>query len=99
MKTENMTFSEALEAMKQGYKVKRASWTAGYIYLKNKDIVYDEEESGGTSVTSPWSVVGPNSPGNLFFFDIIYTQPLASGGATITFNTQTTVYWHEGGSV
>ena len=65
----------------------------------NKDIVYDEEESGGTSVTSPWSVVGPNSPGNLFFFDIIYTQPLASGGATITFNTQTTVYWHEGGSV
>lgn len=42
MKTENMTFSEALEAMKQGYKVKRASWTAGYIYLKNKDIVYDD---------------------------------------------------------
>lgn len=25
MKTENMTFSEALEAMKQGYKVKRIS--------------------------------------------------------------------------
>lgn len=37
-----MTFSEALEAMKQGYKVKRASWSAGYIYLKNKDIVYDD---------------------------------------------------------
>lgn len=37
-----MTFSEALEAMKQGYKVKRASWTAGYIYLKNKDIIYDD---------------------------------------------------------
>lgn len=35
MKTENMTFSEALEAMKQGYKVKRASWSVGYIYLKN----------------------------------------------------------------
>lgn len=32
MKTENMTFSEALEAMKQGYKVKRASWSVGYIY-------------------------------------------------------------------
>lgn len=65
----------------------------------NKDIVYDEEEAGGTSTNSPWSVVGPNSPGNLFFMDIIYTQPLADGGATITFNSQTTTYWHEGGSV
>ncbi len=26
MKTENMTFSEALEAMKQGYKVRRKCW-------------------------------------------------------------------------
>lgn len=65
----------------------------------NKSIVYDEEEAGGQSVTSPWSVVGPNSPGNLFFLDIFYTQPLASGGASITFNNQATVYWHEGGSI
>ena len=65
----------------------------------NKSVVYDEEESGGQSVTSPWSVVGPNSPGNLFFLDIFYTQPLADGGASLTFNNQATVYWHEGGSV
>lgn len=38
MKTENMTFSEALEAMKQGYKVKRASWSVGYIYNPYIDI-------------------------------------------------------------
>lgn len=29
MKTENMTFSEALEAMKQGYKVRREDWEDG----------------------------------------------------------------------
>lgn len=29
MKTENMTFSEALEAMKQGYKVRRKDWEDG----------------------------------------------------------------------
>lgn len=46
MKTENMTFSEALEAMKQGYKVKRASWSVGYIYLKNTNIVIDDCDNG-----------------------------------------------------
>lgn len=39
MKTENMTFSEALEAMKQGYKIKRMCWIDSYIYLKNNEIV------------------------------------------------------------
>lgn len=29
MKTENMTFSEALEAMKQGYKVRKKDWIDG----------------------------------------------------------------------
>lgn len=29
MKTENMTFSEALEAMKRGYKVRRKDWEDG----------------------------------------------------------------------
>lgn len=51
MKTENMTFSEALEAMKQGYKVKRASWSAGYIYLKNTNIVIDDCDNGFESVS------------------------------------------------
>lgn len=34
MKTENMTFSEALEAMKQGYKVKRLVMMRDRIDLK-----------------------------------------------------------------
>lgn len=51
MKTENMTFSEALEAMKQGYKVKRASWSVGYIYLKNTNIVIDDCDNGFESVS------------------------------------------------
>ena len=37
-----MTFSEALEAMKQGYKVRRASWSTGYIYLKNNETIIDD---------------------------------------------------------
>lgn len=68
MKTENMTFSEALEAMKQGYKVKRASWTAGYIYLKNKDIVYDDCDNkfDGVSIdyifATDWEIYNEQSP-------------------------------------
>lgn len=65
----------------------------------NKSIVYDEEESGGQDVTSPWSVVGPNSPGNLFFLDMFYTPSVLSGSSNLTFSSQATVYWHEGGSV
>lgn len=32
MKTNNMTFGEALEAMKQGYKIKRQTWGDRKIY-------------------------------------------------------------------
>lgn len=39
MKTENMTFSEALEAMKQGYKVRRKEWGKHlFWYIENKTL-------------------------------------------------------------
>ena len=44
MKTENMTFSEALEAMKRGYKVRNTEFfgTDFYWFIKN-DMVFDSD--------------------------------------------------------
>lgn len=44
MKTENMTFSEALEAMKQGHKVRKKDWSnLDYLVLKNGKIINNYE--------------------------------------------------------
>lgn len=49
MKTGNMTFSEAIEAMKQGYKVRNSKWNTKYYYyrLDNGCIVDNDKDEIG----------------------------------------------------
>lgn len=63
-----MTFSEALEAMKQGYKVQRVSWPAGYIYLKKNEAVIDdcgnvfEDINVGNILATDWEIYNKPKP-------------------------------------
>lgn len=69
MKTENMTFSEALEAMKQGCKVKNSKWSENYYYycLNNGCIVdKDKDEIGCIDtddiLSDKWGIYAEHKP-------------------------------------
>ena len=47
----NLTFGQALEAIKEGYKVRLPEWV-GYWYKKNGEIWVHKED--GTEVDTPW---------------------------------------------
>lgn len=52
MKTENMTFSEAIEAMKQGYKVRRKDWEDGLYRVMALNSSKRIENSDGENMIS-----------------------------------------------
>lgn len=71
MKTENMTFSEALEAMKQGYKVRRKDWEDGlyramvfcsYSIIENSNGENIITESGANILATDWEIYNEPKP-------------------------------------
>lgn len=54
MKTENMTFSEALEAMKQGYKVRREDWEDGLYRVMAFNSFTIIENSNGENIIAEY---------------------------------------------
>lgn len=62
MKTENMTFSEALEAMKQGYKVRREDWEDGLYRVMAFNSFTIIENSNGENIIADWGIYNEPKP-------------------------------------
>jgi len=64
-----------------------------------RNIVYGDDESGGSDVTyggSYVSVEGKPGVGDVYVYDIAYLAvPAAGGNASMNFNPEGTFYWHE----
>lgn len=61
----------------------------------NKNLVYDDDENGGVTSSSPYSTTGLPGMGNYYVLDIV--TPGLGGQTTdvVTFRSQATLYWHE----
>lgn len=63
-----------------------------------KNLVYNDEEAGGTPHDPGWytSVLGKPGMGDLYVYDIVYKAvPAASGNGQMIFSPEGTYYWHE----
>lgn len=62
----------------------------------NKNIVYDEDESGASTPISYTSVNSKAGMGDLYVYDLVtLIIPSASGTSSVTFYPHGTFYWHE----
>lgn len=61
----------------------------------NKNLRYDDDETGDSMTTQNWSVVGKQGMGDVFIVD--YFRPRVGGAIedSLFFNPNATLYWHE----
>lgn len=60
----------------------------------NKTLHYDEDETGATETTSPWSTTGTRGLGDVFILDLFQCSIFATGHSLII-KPQGSLYWHE----
>jgi len=69
---------------------------ANYWYPVNKNIVYDDDESGQSRVSSPYSVSSKAGCGDLYVYDLVRLEtPATTGEASFKFWPEASFYWHE----
>lgn len=61
----------------------------------NKNLVYDDDESGDVENQSPWSVGDKRGMGDYFVVDIVSGGAGATSTDLIQFNSNASLYWHE----
>jgi len=61
----------------------------------NKNLLYADDESGGTKVTTYGSVTGNQGMGNYYVYDIIQAGTGATAGDLMEVRFNSTMYWHE----
>lgn len=61
----------------------------------NKNLVYDDDESGATEETSYFSVQSKAGMGDVYVLDQMYAGAGASASDLLQFSTSSTLYWHE----
>lgn len=61
----------------------------------NKNLVYEDDEDGGTEDVSPYSTDGKPGMGDYYVVDFIQAADGASASDAIAFKPQATLYWHE----
>jgi len=74
------------------------SRTFRFWHRTGKNLIYDEDEQGGTphAPGSFVSVAGKPGMGDLYVYDIVYLAvPAAGGNASMQWNPEGTYYWHE----
>jgi len=61
----------------------------------NKNLRYDDDETGGGTTTAPYSVTAKEGMGDYYVMDLF--RPLTGSATTdlLTFAPQATLYWHE----
>lgn len=60
----------------------------------NKNIIYDDEETGGQIGSSPWAVQSPGND-NIYILDLFAGYNVALTTERANWAVQSTVYWHE----
>nr|QJB18645.1 MAG: capsid protein [Genomoviridae sp.] len=61
----------------------------------NKNLVYDDDESGATEETSFYSTQSKAGMGDVYVLDQLYAGAGASATDLLQFSTSSTLYWHE----
>lgn len=61
----------------------------------NANLLYDDDEAGTSMVPSYFSTEGRAGMGDYYVLDIIAAGSGATSTDQLTFNPQTTLYWHE----
>nr|QVW56457.1 MAG: capsid protein [Gemycircularvirus] len=75
--------------------------TSGKVFRKkiwhsmNKNLVYDDDESGGTETSYPYSMHGKQGMGDYYIVDFFRAGIGATATDQLSFNPQSTLYWHE----
>lgn len=61
----------------------------------NKNLVYNDDEAGGTEDSAPYSTLSKQGMGDAFIMD--FFRPLGGSASTdrLTFRPNATLYWHE----
>lgn len=60
-----------------------------------KNIVYDDDENGGGEATSYYSVDSKPGMGDFIVYDIFVPGMGSTAGDALSFNTTSSLYWHE----
>jgi len=74
------------------------SRTFRFWHRTRRNLIYDEDEQGGTprGPGSYVSVQGKRGMGDLYVYDIVYLAvPASSGNASMQWSPEGTYYWHE----
>lgn len=61
----------------------------------NKNLVYDDDESGEVEASSYFSVDDKRGMGDYYIMDIVNSGLTGSGSDIINLNSNSTLYWHE----
>lgn len=61
----------------------------------NHNLVYNDDEAGGTKITPYLSVNTRRSMGDYYIIDIFDTGTTGDGADTLTYTPEATLYWHE----
>ena len=64
-------------------------------YSFNKNIVYDDDESGGGVTTQYWSTNAKPGMGDVYIIDITVPGMGGSASDVMNINAHSTLYWHE----
>ncbi|QCS35882.1 capsid protein [Capybara genomovirus 2] len=61
----------------------------------NKNLVYDDDESGALEASNPYSVASKAGMGDFFVVDMFKPLGGSTASDTISFRPNSTLYWHE----
>lgn len=61
----------------------------------NKNLVYNDDESGGDELSAAFSVQDKRGMGDYYVIDIIFPNPSGTVSDVMTFSPNSTLYWHE----
>nr|QVW56509.1 MAG: capsid protein [Gemycircularvirus] len=61
----------------------------------NKNLRYDDDETGDSMTTQNWSVIGKEGMGDVFIVDYFRSRFGAATDDILFFNPNATLYWHE----
>nr|UBJ26132.1 capsid protein [Red panda feces-associated gemycircularvirus] len=61
----------------------------------NKNLVYDDDEQGGTEASTYYSMHGKQGMGDYYIVDFFKAGIGAAQGDQLSFEPQSTLYWHE----
>lgn len=60
----------------------------------NKSLVYNDDESGSSEISSNFSTQGKQGMGDVYVYDVFTPTP-ALGTGTLLWTAQASLYWHE----